>query len=98
MMPALPSVTVTDAQHAMILAAFQEAFGATTNAEAAAAYRNWLTEQVRSFVISRRRLVIDAEAAADRRTKLDALDADLPPRPEVPLVPPGELPVVPPPP
>ena len=75
-MPTLPTVTVTQAQADRILVAF----GGTIEV-AVPAYKDWLTSQVRSYVLANTAQVL-AEARADAEAlTYAAVLADLPPEP-----------------
>lgn len=81
----LPTITVTDAQAAHILAAYQARYGTSTTAETVAAYRRWLTRIVREAVLAHELDVIAEQHNDARRAALDALAAELPPELEDPV-------------
>ena len=86
-MPALPTLNLSDAHFARVV----NAFPGTTNAEKAAAYNRWLTNNLIDFVMRAEldalEVTLNAEFQAQqtamqetRRLKREAVIASLPPR------------------
>lgn len=81
-MPALPTITVTQAQADKIILAF-----GVDQTTAIAAYKDWLTVQVREFVIRKMAEAKVAENAVSLQATVDAVEALLPAEPPIVLLP-----------
>lgn len=73
-MPDLPTLTLSQAHYDRVV----QAFPGATLAEKAAAYKNWLTNNLIDFVQTAETAVIDQAAAQNKATQLEALRASLP--------------------
>lgn len=66
-MPELPTITVTDEQATRMLAAFGSA----------EAYREWLVEGIKDYVVTQERQAINQRYEEARQGEIDALVASL---------------------
>jgi hypothetical protein len=74
----LPTLTLTDAQGAIVL----NAFGGSP-AVAAPAYTAWLTRSLIDYVIEAKRVELIAQSTVTNQTTLDTFIASLPPKPAI---------------
>jgi len=77
-MPALPTITVSDVQQARILDAYKARFETTTTAETVAAFKRWLTGEVRAVVMANEAQAIDEANNAAKRSALANIQLTLP--------------------
>lgn len=78
-MPTLPTITVTQAQADRIILAF-----GTDQTTAIAAYKDWLTREVRAKVLAQAMEAHIATYNAGVKASIEATTAALPPEPVVP--------------
>ena len=76
-MPDLPTITVTTPQSERILAAFKTKFGVTTNAEAAIAYKQWLSFNIKKVVLDVEKTPIQSTADTQKATLAGDIDNNL---------------------